>query len=70
MPGLVKCDVCERMFNTRYLASHMRMAHKVKERKTPTMKPQEAMRNIVALYRGLSAHNREKVLERLAALEE
>jgi mannose/fructose-specific phosphotransferase system component IIA len=69
MPGLVKCDVCERVFNARYLASHKRMAHGIGERKTPTVKPQEAIRTIVALYKELSADNREKVLERLAELE-
>jgi len=69
MPGLVKCDICERVFNARYLASHKRMAHGTGERKTLTMKPQEAIRTIVALYKELSTDNREKVLERLAALE-
>jgi len=69
MPGLVKCDVCERVFNARYLASHKRMAHGVGERKALTMQPQEAIRTIVALYKELSTHNREKVWERLTALE-
>ena len=69
MPGLVKCEVCQRVFNARYLASHKRMAHGIKERKTPITQPREAIRTIVALYKGLPTHHREKVLERLAVLD-
>jgi hypothetical protein len=65
MTGLVKCNICGKMFNTRYLSSHTRIVHAGEEDATER-KQQEVMRKISGLYRGLSAENRKKVLERLA----
>lgn len=66
MPGLVKCDVCKKMFNARYLSSHKRMAHTQKEPHAAELKQQETMRKIVALYKELTAESRKKLIEQLA----
>ena len=66
MTGLVKCDICGKMFNTRYLSSHKRIVHADGEEDAKERKQQEVMRKISGLYKGLSAENRKKVLERLA----
>lgn len=70
MPGLVKCDVCERMFNARYLASHKRMAHTYKRPSVMERRQQAAMRKIAKLYKILSEENRKKLLEQLAEPQE
>ena len=65
--GLVKCDICEKMFNVRYVASHKRLSHGVKAT-AAERKQQQTMQEIVALYKKLPAESRKELLEELKGL--
>jgi DNA-directed RNA polymerase subunit N (RpoN/RPB10) len=69
MPEPVRCDVCGKLFSSRHLSSHKRLAH-TKQKAGLATNEQDGMKKILELYKALSAENKERVLAELAALEQ
>jgi DNA-directed RNA polymerase subunit N (RpoN/RPB10) len=65
----VRCDVCGKLFSSRHLSSHKRLAHP-KDKLAVSVADQDGIRMILDLYKTLSAENKERVLAKLAALGE
>jgi hypothetical protein len=76
MPEPVRCDVCGKLFSSRHLSSHKRLAHakdKVAGRASePTGSggERDGVKKILEIYKTLSAENRELLRAQLAALEQ
>lgn len=64
MPESVRCDVCGKMFNSRHVSSHKRLAHARLKAGTPS--EQERMKVMLDIFKGLSEETKQRVLERLA----
>jgi len=69
MPEPVRCDVCGKLFSSRHLSSHKRLAH-AKGKLTGSAAEEQGIKTILELYKSLSAKNKERVLAQLAALEQ
>jgi len=69
MPEAVRCDVCGKLFSSRHVKSHKRLAH-TKHRLGGSATEQDKVKTIRELYETLSAENQKSVLEQLAALEQ
>jgi hypothetical protein len=69
MPEPVRCDVCGKLFSSRHLSSHKRLAH-AKGKPALSVAEQDGMKTILEIYKTLSAENKERVLAELAALEQ
>ena len=61
---LVKCEVCGRHFNQRYLSSHKRLSHD-RNRSVPTDEA-KTLDTILALYQQMSSEAKRELLSRLA----
>jgi DNA-directed RNA polymerase subunit N (RpoN/RPB10) len=68
MPEPVRCDVCGKLFSSRHVKSHQRLAH-AKDSRAAFGDEQSAAKRILELYKTLSAKNRERLRAELAALE-
>ena len=69
MPEAVRCDVCGKLFSSRHLSSHKRLAHG-RQKLGEATDEQNRMKTILELYKNLSAENKRRVLALLAALEQ
>ena len=69
MPEPVRCDVCGKLFSSRHVSSHKRLAH-AKEKLAGSAAEQHGMKTILEIYKTLSAENKERVLAQLAALDQ
>ena len=69
MPEPVRCDVCGKLFSSRHVKSHKRLAHP-KDNGAVSVAEQDGIKTILDLYKTLSAENKERVLAQLAALEQ
>jgi hypothetical protein len=69
MPEAVRCDVCGKLFSSRHLSSHKRLAH-ARQKLGEATDEQNGMKTILELYKTLSAENKRRVLAQLAALEQ
>ena len=69
MPEPVRCDVCGKLFSSRHLSSHNRLAH-AKGKLTGSAAEEQGIKTILELYKSLSAKNKERVLAQLTALEQ
>lgn len=69
MPEPVRCDVCGKLFSSRHLSSHKRLAH-AKGKLTGSAAEEQGIKAILELYKSLSAKNKERVLAQLTALEQ
>lgn len=67
MAGLVKCDICEKVFNKSTLASHKRLAHDNPALPGRKASEPETIEAIESLLARLSEEGRRKVLERVFA---
>jgi DNA-directed RNA polymerase subunit N (RpoN/RPB10) len=67
MPEPVRCDVCGKLFSSRHLSSHKRLAHT--KHRLGGSEP-DGMKKILELYKTLSAEDKQRVLAQLAALEQ
>ncbi len=70
----VRCDVCNGIFNQRYLASHKRLAHAKKGASTAALgtapiTEKEVMHKIASLYENLSGKGRKSIIRLLNAKE-
>lgn len=64
----VLCDVCGKLFNSRHLSSHKRLAH-ARDKVGGSVAQQKGMKTILEVYKTLSAENKRRVRAQLAALE-
>jgi DNA-directed RNA polymerase subunit N (RpoN/RPB10) len=69
MPEPVRCDVCGKLFSSRHLSSHKRLAH-AKDKLGVSVAEPDGMKKILELYKTLSTENKARVLAELAALEQ
>jgi DNA-directed RNA polymerase subunit N (RpoN/RPB10) len=69
MPEPVRCDVCGKLFSSRHLSSHKRLAH-ARGKLTGSAAEEQGIKTILELYKSLSAKNKERVLAQLTALEQ
>jgi DNA-directed RNA polymerase subunit N (RpoN/RPB10) len=67
MPEPVRCDICGKLFSSRHVKSHKRLAH-ARDKMGVSVAEQDRMKKILDLYKTLSAENKERVLAELAAL--
>ncbi|HXN51638.1 MAG TPA: hypothetical protein VN943_06850 [Candidatus Acidoferrum sp.] len=65
----VRCDVCGKLFSSRHVKSHKRLAHP-KDKLAGSASQQNGMKTILELYKTLSAENKQRVLADLAAVEQ
>ncbi len=63
---MVKCDICGRHYNQRYLTSHKRLSHNMKG-DAVLIDEGKAVETILALYKKISAEARTDLLRRLSA---
>jgi hypothetical protein len=67
MPEFVRCDICGKLYSSRHVKSHKRLAH-AKEKPAGLAAAQDGMKTILEIYETLSPENKERVLAQLAAL--
>lgn len=65
MPEPVRCDVCGKLYSSRHLSSHKRLAHA--KPKPGTMSAEDQMKAILDLFKSLSPEHKTSVLAQLAA---
>jgi len=71
MSQIVKCEICGRLDNQRYLQSHMRRSHgQRRDGASPVSSESEAIQQILSLAERLSDEGRKRLLERLSAVTE
>lgn len=68
MPEPVRCDVCGKLFSSRHLSSHKRLAHT--KLKSESSSEQDRVETILSLFELLSAENKRRVIAQLAASEQ
>jgi DNA-directed RNA polymerase subunit N (RpoN/RPB10) len=68
MPEPVRCDICGKMFSSRHVSSHKRLAHAKLKAGSPS--EEERMQTILDLFKSLSAESKARALARLAAGEQ
>jgi hypothetical protein len=64
MPEPVRCDVCGRIFNSRHLTSHKRLAHARLKGGTPS--EDARVQTMLDIFNSLSEETKKRVLVRLA----
>ncbi|HXX46184.1 MAG TPA: hypothetical protein VEJ38_15755 [Candidatus Acidoferrales bacterium] len=67
---MVKCDVCGRHYNQRYLTSHKRLSHNAKTDPSVSVDDSRAVEMILALYKKISAKARTDLRHRLSDAED
>lgn len=66
MSEIIKCGICGKTFNKRYVNSHKRLAHDQKPDHAPSeLNEPEVMREILSLYGRLSDEKRKELQLRL-----
>ncbi len=69
MSEIVKCGICGKSFNKRYVNSHKRLAHEKKPNPGSSAKTEgEVMEEILQLYESLSDEKRKELQIRLKSL--
>ena len=69
MAEVVRCDVCGKMFSSRHVKSHRRLAHG-SDKPAGSLAEEAGMKMILGVYKSLSSQNKERVRAELAALDE
>ena len=65
MSQIVRCDVCNGVYNQRYIRAHKRLSHRITQ--TPSAKSEpEALEAIVLLYAQLSDESKKLLKDRLS----
>ena len=69
MADIVRCEICGRIFNARYIASHKRRAHQKSGGPGRALtKSQDKIQEILSLFQGLPNKDKKAVLDRLSAI--
>jgi DNA-directed RNA polymerase subunit N (RpoN/RPB10) len=61
----VRCDICGKLFSSRHVSSHKRLAH-AKDKLTGSAAAKNKVKTILELFKALSAENKAEVLAQLA----
>jgi DNA-directed RNA polymerase subunit N (RpoN/RPB10) len=69
MPEPVRCEVCGKLFSSRHVKSHQRLAH-AKDKPASPETEQNRVKTILKVYKSLSAESKGRVRAQLAALEQ
>jgi hypothetical protein len=69
MPEPVRCDVCGKLYSSRHVNSHKRLAH-AKDKVGGSTAPEREMKSILEIYNTLSPENKKRVLAQLANAEQ
>jgi hypothetical protein len=75
MAEAVRCDICGKLYSSRHLSSHKRLAHgkeKLADSRAAysSVTQQDGMKKILEIYKTLSAENKERLRAQLATLEQ
>jgi predicted nucleic acid binding AN1-type Zn finger protein len=65
MPEPVRCDICGKLYSSRHLSSHKRLAHA--KASAGSISGENQVKTILELYRTLSAEHKNRVLAELLA---
>jgi predicted nucleic acid binding AN1-type Zn finger protein len=68
MPEPVRCDICGKLYSSRHLSSHKRLAHA--KHSTGSTSGENQIKTILELYKTLSTEHKKRVLAELAASEQ
>ena len=68
MPEPVRCDICGKLYSSRHLSSHKRLAHA--KQGAGSTSGETHIKTILELYKGLSEEHKKRVLADLAAGEQ
>jgi DNA-directed RNA polymerase subunit N (RpoN/RPB10) len=69
MPEPVRCDICGKLFSSRHVSSHKRLAH-AKDHVGGSGAAERGMKAILEVYNTLSAEDKKRVLAQLANAEQ
>jgi hypothetical protein len=62
MPATVKCHVCGKLYNSKYVSAHVRLAHpEIAKAEDPARFEQKIIKQIVNLFNQLSPETRKQV---------
>jgi predicted nucleic acid binding AN1-type Zn finger protein len=64
----VRCDICGKLYSSRHLSSHKRLAHP--KHKMGLTSEQQRMQTIIELFDSLSAEHKKRMLAELAVNEQ
>jgi predicted nucleic acid binding AN1-type Zn finger protein len=64
MPEPVRCDICGKLYSSRHLSSHKRLAHA--KPKMVSTSDEDQMKAILELFKTLSAEHKQRILAQLA----
>src|SRR5258707_13690403 len=67
MPEPVRCDVCGKLYSSRHVSSHKRLAHA--KPKPGSISEEDQMKTIFEFYKRLSAGYKNRLFARLPAEE-
>jgi hypothetical protein len=68
MAKTVRCDICGKLFSSRHVSSHKRLAH-TKATSGGARAPENQVEAIVQLFENLPAEEKREALAKLMALE-
>jgi DNA-directed RNA polymerase subunit N (RpoN/RPB10) len=69
MPEPVRCDVCGKLFSSRHVSSHKRLAHR-KDHVGGPAATEHGVKTILEIYDSLSSEDKKRVLAQLANAEQ
>jgi hypothetical protein len=69
MPEAVRCDVCGKLYSSRHLNSHKRLAH-AKNKVGGSAVTERGVKTILEIYNTLSPENKKRVLAQLASRDQ
>ena len=69
MPEPVRCDVCGKLYSSRHLSSHKRLAH-AKDKLAGSAAKERGIQTILDIYNTLSSENKKRVLKALASVKQ
>jgi len=66
MSEIVRCEICGKVYNRRYLKGHKRLAHGKKNWASFAKNERERVRAITSLYLKLTDRNKKRIRELLS----
>ena len=66
LPDTVKCKICGRLYNKRYLHGHMLRSHSKRKKVSGKSSETEIIEEILSLFQRLSKEGQESLQERLS----
>jgi DNA-directed RNA polymerase subunit N (RpoN/RPB10) len=69
MPEPVRCDVCGKLYSSRHLNSHKRLAH-AKDKVGGSAATERGVKTILEIYNTLSPEHKKRVLAQLASMDQ